>query len=299
MSLPVNPRTLRPTQRLGLLAWRTMMRTFGLLTGLRNRSLRERISEHAYGPHPSERIERIEPSGESPSKTPVVYVHGGGWICGNKEMYSGELLFLAEAGYPVFNVEYPLAPERPHPHMLLSLLASLAWIREQYPETQEVHLMGDSAGGNLASMLGILVSNPGLILALDPAVSLNLPEARSVVSIYGVLDRLSWIEEGFPGAALMMECYVGPEGLEAEIGPEIAVTPMDLEFEQLPPTFIGVGSKDQLAESSRLCAEHLAKNFEPVDYQVYPGEAHGFFNRSGRPACQALRRDILDFFAKH
>ena len=97
----------------------------------------------------------------------------------------------------------------------------------------------------------------------------------------------------------MLECYAGPRGLEPEIRPETAVTPMDLEFEKLPPTFIGVGSKDQLAESSRLCAEHLQKRFAPVDYQVYRGEAHGFFNRSGRPACQRLRSDILDFLAKH
>lgn len=276
-----------------------MMGIFGLLAGLRSRSLSDGMSEHAYGSHPAERIDVINQRGGSPSRTPVVYVHGGGWICGKKEMYTRELQFLAEAGYPVFNVEYPLAPERPHPHMLLSLLSSLAWIRERYPEYEAVHLMGDSAGGNLVLMLGILIANPDRIRQLDSHSSLTLPRAQSVVSIYGVLDRLSWIDKGFPSAALMLECYAGPDALKSEVGPELAVTPMDIEFDALPPTLITAGSKDQLAESSRICAEHLQKRFEPVEYQVYPGEAHGFFNRTGRPASQKLRSDILEFLSTH
>lgn len=275
------------------------MRLLTLLVGLRRQSTAGKLTGHAYGPHPDERIEVIERGAESTARPPVVYIHGGGWVGGKKEMYTGELRFLGDAGYPVFNLEYPMAPERPHPHMLLSLLSALTWIRDQHPEYESVHLMGDSAGGNLALMLGILIENPSLIHQLDPAASLNLPRAQSVVSMYGVLDRLSWIEHGFPGGRLMLECYGGPEAFEPEVGPELAITPMDLTFDSLPPTFITAGSKDQLAESSRLCADHLQKRFDPVSYQVYPGEAHGFFNRSGRPATQQLRSDILGFLSKH
>jgi acetyl esterase len=281
------------------MAWRAMMSVGTGLTRLRRSSPPGPISQHAYGSHPAERIERIEPREGAAARAPVVYVHGGGWICGKKEMYTGELLFLAEAGYPVFNVEYPLAPERPHPHMLVSLLSALAWIRQQYPDDDAVHLMGDSAGGNLALMLGILGANPELMGQLGAGARFTVPRPASVVSIYGVLDRLTWIEKGFPSAALMLECYAGPSALLPEIGPELAVTPMDLEFDRLPPTFIAVGSKDQLADSSRLCSEHLRKRFQHIDYEVYPGEAHGFFNRPGRPASKQLRSDILDFLAKH
>jgi acetyl esterase len=282
-----------------LLAWRSMMGTAASLARLRKLSPPGVISHHDYGSHPAERLEWIEPKAGSPARVPVVYVHGGGWICGKKELYTRELLFLAEAGHPVFNIEYPLAPENPHPKMLLSLLSALAWIREQHPEIESVHLMGDSAGGNLALMLGILCANPALTVALDPELSLSTPRPQTVISLYGVLDRLSWIEHRFPGAALMLECYAGRAALEPEVGPERAVTPMDLSFESLPPTLITVGSKDQLAASSRLCAERLQKDFDGVEYEVYPGEAHGFFNRGGRPACQQLRRDILEFLSKH
>lgn len=290
-------RTLRRGQRFNVGAWRALMVFARSMSALRRKSPPGAISEHAYGAHPAERLEHIEPAPDAPAQAPIVYVHGGGWICGKKEVYTGELLFLAEAGHPVFNLEYPLAPERPHPHMLLSLLSALAWIRETHGH-DAVHLMGDSAGGNLVLMLGILTENPDLIARLDPSFSATLPRTQSVMSIYGVLDRLSWIADGFPSAALMLECYAGPEALEPEVGPEIAITPMDLEFETLPRTFLSVGSKDQLARSSQICAEHLKKRFDDVLYEVYPGEAHGFFNRSGRPASQKLRRDLLDFLAR-
>lgn len=299
MTLPTAARKIRPGQRAGVMALRTMMGLFGSLASLRRQAPAGKVTEYAYGPHPDERIEFIERRAESPARAPVVYIHGGGWIAGKKELYTAELRFLGDAGYPVFNLEYPMAPERPHPHMLLSLLSALSWIREQNPEYASVHLMGDSAGGNLALMLGILIENPSRIEELEPAASPNLPRALSVVSIYGVLDRLSWIEHGFPGGRLMLECYAGPEAFEPVVGPERAITPMDLTFDSLPPTFISAGSKDQLAESSRLCASHLQERFDSVSYQVYPGEAHGFFNRSGRPASQQLRSDILSFLSKH
>jgi len=298
MTRPAHSQPLSFGQRIGVLAWRGLMGVGGVLSSLNKFDPPGPITQHSYGSHPDERIEFIPPRQGAPARAPLVYIHGGGWICGKKEMYTGELLFLAEAGYPVFNVEYPLAPERPHPHMLLSLLDALAWIRAEHPERGAVHLMGDSAGGNLVVMLGILLANPEKIRDLDADFTAPLPLAQSVVSLYGVLDRLSWIEHGFPSARLMLECYAGPGALEHEGHPEAAITPMDFEFAELPPTFLSVGSADQLAESSRLCAEHLQKRFENVVYEVYEGEAHGFFNRAKRPATQRLRADILAFLER-
>lgn len=298
MAKAITATKLSTNQKIGLGVWRSMMAIFSLLTRSAHKSLGDSISQHRYGTDPAERLDFMPPRTGSSDKAPLVYIHGGGWICGKMEMYTAELAFLAEKGYPVFNLEYPLAPERPHPHMLLSLLSALAWIRKEHPEHDSVHLMGDSAGGNLALMLGLLLANPELISDLDEDFSGTLPGVESVVSIYGVLDRHSWIEDGFPSAALMLECYAGPEALKPEVGPELAVTPMDLDFKQMPPTFIVAGSKDQLARSSQICAEAFGKRFDSVAYKVYPGEAHGFFNRSKRPASQELRGDILEFLSK-
>ena len=205
----------------------------------------------------------------------------------------------AAAGHPVFNVEYPLAPENPHPGVLRSLFRALDWIRERDPELAGVHVMGDSAGGNLAMMIGLLATNPGLVAAVDPARSAGLPLAcHSVVSLYGVLDRLSWIEDGFPGAENMMESYAGRGAFEAEVGPELAITPMDLDFSAAPPCLLTVGTEDPLLRSSRLFAERLRAGPGKVVLEEYPGEGHGFFNLGRSKSDARMNADILEFLTQ-
>jgi acetyl esterase/lipase len=156
--------------------------------------------------------------------------------------------------------------------------------------------MGDSAGGNLALMLGILCSNPermdDLGLAVEERPSLA---PLSVISLYGVLDRLSWIRNRFPGASLMLQGYGGKAAFAEEVGPELAITPMDLAFENCPPTFIAAASKDPLAESSAICRDRFAAENREFVYELYEGENHGFFNRPGREATRQLKSDVLNF----
>ena len=295
------PHSLSPWQRLGLILMRGLMGLLGAFARLGRRApppVPARL--FAYGSQPGESLEYLAPAAGSRGRAPVVYIHGGGWIIGKKELYSPELVFLAEAGYPVFNFEYPLAPETPHPGILRALLGGLCWVQEEFPEHDGVHLMGDSAGGNLALMLGLLCANPHLMndLGVGPE---NRPTLSplSVVSLYGVLDRLSWIRNGFPGASLMLQSYAGKAAFAEKVGPELAITPMDLSFDRCPPSFLAAASKDPLAESTRLCLEWLQAENHPAQGIVYEGEGHGFFNRPGRPAAQKLKADVLEFLGQH
>ncbi len=254
------------------------------------------VREARYGDDPAERIESIATHPDAPPRAPVIYFHGGGWILGKKEYYTRYLSFLARAGHPVFNVEYPLAPENPHPRILRSLFRALDWIEREHPEYSGYHAMGDSAGGNLATMIGLLAANPRLVADVDSGRSEGLPlVCHSVVSLYGVLDRTSWIEDEFPGAENMLESYAGRAAFESEVGPELAITPMDLAFESAPPCLLTVGTEDPLLRSSRLFAERLAAGPGKVVLKEYPGEGHGFFNLFRSKAAMQMNADILAF----
>ena len=294
MSTAESP-TLR--DRLGVRMSRTLVAVVAVTSRLRNGPPPKSITEHNYGSHPAEHLELIPAAPDMPPRTPVVYFHGGGWICGNKNISTPKLLHLAEAGHPVFNVEYLFAPEHPHPQILLSLLNALTWIREKHPEQESVHLMGDSSGGNLAMMLGILTANPSLVTILGTDQTFDTPRVQSITSLYGVLDRLSWIEVGVPRSSLMLRSYAGEAAFALEVEPRHAVTPMDLTFDILAPTFIAAASKDQLARSSRICAEHL-EQFVDVRYKLYEGARHGFFTFN-RPQSWELLDDILEFLDAH
>jgi acetyl esterase len=265
------------SDRLAVLAWRRLIMPLLEVVG-GSSAPPGRVTEQQYGALPDERVDVITRSAASAARLPVVFIHGGGWITGSKgRFYNRPLLQLANAGHPVFSLNYPLAPERPHPLMLSSLLAGLAWLKRTHG-VQEAHLMGDSAGGNLATMLGLMIANPELLPRFDCIAAATLPAVRSITSLYGVMDRFSFIEDGFPSGRLFLTSYAGTAAQDRVRAPAIPVTPMDLgDLAVLPRTFVVAASKDKLARSSKIWAEHLRKRFTQVQYKVYEGADHGFF----------------------
>ena len=156
------PAALAPLERLGVGVWRHgLVPMFSVINGIA--APRDRVRESRYGEQRDETMDVIAPKMGVPPRSPVVFVHGGGWISGSKgRFYHRPLLGLADAGHPVFSLNYPLAPESPHPGPLRSLLSALALLRRER-DLAGVHLIGDSAGGNLAAMLGLALANPNLL----------------------------------------------------------------------------------------------------------------------------------------
>ena len=234
--------------------------------------------------------------GEIAHRHPVVFLHGGAWMMGTKDFYSHDLLFLPEAGFPVFNVEYPKAPEYPHPWVLRSVLEALAFVGSLREGAGAVHVMGDSAGGNLAIMAAVLASNPHLIAAVDPGFDpKRLPRIVSATSIYGVLDRASCMRGHFPGGPTMLEAYGGPEALAETVTAERAITPMDLTFGAHPPVFLSCGEHDPIVCSTNEYAARLEREGHKVTRKIYAGATHGYFNFPDGPTKAQSQRDLVAF----
>lgn len=301
MTRSIQPTSINLGQRFEVSLIRGAMGMFKLISRLRKHPTPPApVSLHSYGEHRAETLQYIPRKPGSPERAAVVYLHGGGWIAGKKELYTSDLFFLADQGYPVFNLEYPLAPENPHPAILRSLLRALEWIRQNHPECESVHFMGDSAGGNLAMMLGLLSRNPESIREINPSGTPRTAlGCHSVVSLYGVLDRLSWIDNKFPMSRVMLGSYGGKAAFEREVAPNLAITPMDLKFDSVPPCYLVAGTKDQLCDSTRIFAKRLEGETSEVLVGIFEGEKHGFFNFSWRPAYQQLRAEILDFLLRN
>ncbi len=94
----------------------------------------------------------------------IISIHGGGWFYGDKELYSHYCMRLALRGFAVVNFNYRLAPEHKYPAALEDCVQVLHWIREhggQYHINEDqLFLVGDSAGGQLAFQLATMLSNP-------------------------------------------------------------------------------------------------------------------------------------------
>jgi acetyl esterase/lipase len=116
-----------------------------------------------YGPHPENLLDVYYPVGTEKKLPTIISIHGGGWCYGSKERYSHYCLRLAERGFTVVNFDYRLAPEHKYPAPVEDCCNVLAWVQanaEKYHiDLNNLFLVGDSAGGQLAFQLLTMLNN--------------------------------------------------------------------------------------------------------------------------------------------
>ncbi len=143
-----------------------------------------------YGPLPAEQGDLFLPPGDSRQRrSAVLVIHGGGWIGGSRAANAGLSRFLAAQGFVVFNIDYRLAvasiPATHWPAQLEDCQLALRWMKQHAAELRidpaRIGAVGDSAGGTLAVLLGVLRSGP-------PGSAANRPELAAVVDQFGVMD---------------------------------------------------------------------------------------------------------------
>eukprot|EP00658_Telonema_sp_P-2_P077317 TRINITY_DN6961_c0_g1_i5.p1 TRINITY_DN6961_c0_g1~~TRINITY_DN6961_c0_g1_i5.p1 ORF type:complete len:390 (+),score=50.95 TRINITY_DN6961_c0_g1_i5:452-1621(+) len=142
---------------------------------------------------------------QGPGPRHVLYIHGGGFLAANAVLLMPSITPFVRAGYTVWCINYPLSPESQHPASIVSVLRALDWLRAQR-NVDKVSIVGDSAGGHLATAAAAFVECPGLLKRLeetwdpsharayhpDEIAKWRFPRLTGVVSLYGVLDNQSW-----------------------------------------------------------------------------------------------------------
>lgn len=115
--------------------------------------------DQAYGPHERHRLDVYRPAGKS--RSTVVYVHGGGFVAGDKNgdgvYYPNVGRWLARQGYTAVLPNYRLATTHGWPAGTQDLDAVMQWVRQDQ-QAQDVGapvvLWGQSAGAcHVASWL--------------------------------------------------------------------------------------------------------------------------------------------------
>ncbi len=96
-----------------------------------------------------------------PAGTPrpaVVMIHGGAWRGGTRADVLVESQIMAQQGYVAFAVDYRRTADRPFPAAVDDIAAAVRWVRDNADEygvdAGRVSLVGLSAGGNLAALVG-------------------------------------------------------------------------------------------------------------------------------------------------
>ena len=109
----------------------------------------------------------------------ILYLHGGGYACGDLEYAKGYGSTLAvRCGVRVFCPAYRLAPESPFPAALEDALESYRYLLKKGYDPKQIALCGESAGGGLIYALCLKLKEdnlplPGGLISMSPWTDLT------------------------------------------------------------------------------------------------------------------------------
>ncbi len=120
----------------------------------------------------------------------VVFLHGEGWRAGNRQQMNHFIEGMARLGYVSITVEYRLVPTARFPAQVEDCKAAVRWLRANAKKYRvhpdHIGVVGFSAGGYLASMLGVTAKEDGFEgVGGNPEQSSRV---QAVVSFFGPTD---------------------------------------------------------------------------------------------------------------
>ncbi len=234
----------------------------------------------APGPAGPTPIRLYRPAGASPAGRPpplLVWFHGGGWVIGDLDSADPTARELcAGAGVVVASVDYPLAPEHPFPAAPEACLAATRWLVEQAHDLAvdpaRVAVGGDSAGGNLATVVSILARDRG-----GPPLAFQLlvyPGTDLLMSFPSVREN----GEGYLLTHQSMEWFAGHYLTGGGDPKDPLVSPMYTDdLTGLPPALVITAEYDPLRDEGEAYAKRLEEAGVPVTTSRYDGQIHAFF----------------------
>jgi len=210
----------------------------------------------------------------------VLIIHGGGWSSGDKygirEQIAGTS--LARQGYVCASINYTLCntgdTSRPSwPQNIYDCKKAVQFLRRNSStyriDPNHIGVLGSSAGGHLAALLGVSCEDDGLEPVDGPYVG-TATDVQAVIDMYGITDLSTWnISAGqrYLGCSLQT-C---PDTWR-KASPLYNVTPDD------PPFMILHGTADTTVslEQSVRFSDALESNHVHVELMKITGASHSF-----------------------
>lgn len=231
-----------------------------------------RIDRIPYGPDARwNTLDVYRPRGKAGKLPVIVNIHGGGYVYGSTKQYQFYCMGLAQRGFAVVSFNYHLAPKYKFPTPVRDTNLVMEWIcrkAEVYGfDTDNVVIVGDSAGAQLASQYAVICTDPeyAKIMEITPpeftlrAVGLNC-------GMYDLKERAGEI----PGNKLMIDYFTKDPSV---YGKKLDV--LSHVTEKFPPAYLLSAKGDFLVEQCRPMAELIRSKGVPCEYRIYGDEKTG------------------------
>jgi acetyl esterase/lipase len=156
----------------------------------------------------------------------IVVIHGGGWREGDKSSFAsrkdgvpGNIEDFAELGFVAVTINYRLSGEAPFPAALEDCKCAVRWLRAHAAkyniDPKRIGAYGNSAGGHLALLLGMVGKDAGL--EGDGPYKEHSSAVQAVVSDSGPLDLIQQYQHGALRSVVGQFLGGPPEGKRAAL----------------------------------------------------------------------------------
>lgn len=213
--------------------------------------------------------------GHSPCPA-IVWVCGGAYRVVDRSVWVPEMLYFARKGYVVASIEYRTSNEAEFPAALIDGKAAVRYLKAHAKELcidpERICIMGESAGGTMASLVGVT----GDRKEFEQGDNLNVDSrVRAVVDFYGLTDLVhAPLNEGSGVPPWVLQDFLGQNYTEETAAKASAVTYVN---DKTPPFMILHGEADPLVplEQSSQLYETLEKNGIEAEMYIIEGAGHG------------------------
>lgn len=216
--------------------------------------------------------------GEKP-RPAILHIHGGGMICGRARHMTAFCQSLSdEFDCVVINVDYRLSPETTFPGPVLDNYAALAWLNANAGtlgvDRSRIAIMGESAGGGLAALVGLMARDKGGISPCQLMLLYPMLDDRTG-SLHKVPPHIAPVGWSPEANRFGWTAFLGVPAGSAKVPPNGAPARF-ADLSGLPSTFIGVGAIDLFAIEDLAFGTRLVEAGVPTKIEIVPGAFHGF-----------------------
>lgn len=267
-------------------------------------------------------IYRPKNSSKSSKKLPaILFFHGGGFIAGDKNYRKKYSSFLANLGFVVLNVRYPLCPKFKFHEQVPVFMDAIKWARDNAElynyNPMDMITAGDSAGGHCASVIIALETSEEYRnkFKLDFPSGIHFSHALMLSGMFYIQKILDPNEKLFLNMNLDIARYM--TGLNIKKRADLKLLPTDYPYykeltavnfanEKFPNTFIahvkkdafcpgqGFILKDILDKTKITYSEYCAKRlFDIHDNQLFN------YKKSARECNDAIKKWLLTEYSSY
>ena len=204
----------------------------------------------------------------------ILQLHGGGYIQGNHNSHRDWAIARAEAmgSGEVYMLNYRFYPEAKYPAALEDAAAAYQKLLSSGIPAENIVVMGDSAGGNLALALALYLrdhrlAEPSSLVLYSPWGDAGQLPTREINQ---EKDLILGVRNPKMNAAVMENRYYFQDAdLQSPY-----VSPVYADFTGLPPMLIIAGGSELFVDDCRLLEQRGREAGVTVETHFYPGMSH-------------------------